>query len=81
MGAVGKLLSILKELKLSIIGVVENMKMADSDYIKDSVSKMKIRYLGYILFDKKLEDSIGNPSKLQGTDFMKDLENVLGKIV
>jgi ATP-binding protein involved in chromosome partitioning len=81
MGAVGKLLSILKELKLPIIGVVENMKMADSDYIKDSVSKMKIRYLGYILFDKKLEESIGNLGKLQRTDFMKDLENVLGKIV
>jgi ATP-binding protein involved in chromosome partitioning len=81
MGAVGKLLSILKELKLPIIGVVENMKMTDSNYIKDSVSKMKIRYLGYILFDKKLEESIGNPSKLQRIDFMKDLENVLGKIV
>ncbi|MGF3585357.1 MAG: ATP-binding protein [Thermoplasmatota archaeon] len=81
MGAVGKLLSILKELKLPIIGVLENMKMVDSSYIKDGVSKMKIKYLGYILFDKKLEDSIGNLSKLQRTDFMKDLENVLGKIV
>jgi ATP-binding protein involved in chromosome partitioning len=81
MGAVGKLLSILKELNLPIIGIVENMKMVDSSYIKDSISRMKIRYLGYILFDKKLEDSIGNPSKLQTTGFMKDLENVLDKIV
>jgi len=81
MGAVSKLLSILKELKLPVIGVLENMKMVDSSYIKDSVSKMKIKYLGYILFDKKLEESIGNPGKLQRTDFMIDLENVLGKIV
>jgi len=81
MGAVGKLLSILNELKLPIIGVVENMKMADSSYIKDSVSKMKIRYLGYISFDKNLEESIGHANKLQKTGFMNDLEKVLGKIV
>jgi len=81
MVAVSKLLSILKELKLPTIGLIENMKMVDSSYIKDSVSKMKIRYLGYISFDKNLEESIGDPNKLQRTDFMKDLEIVLSKIV
>jgi ATP-binding protein involved in chromosome partitioning len=81
MGAVGKLLSILKELKLPIIGVIENMKMTESSYIKDSVSKMKIKYLGNISFDKDLEESIGNPDKLQKTNFMKDLEKILDNIV
>jgi ATP-binding protein involved in chromosome partitioning len=81
MGAVSKLLSFLKELKLPIIGVIENMKILDSSYIKDSVSKMKIRYLGYISLDKNLEGSIGNPNKLQGTDFMKDLKNILSRII
>jgi len=33
MGAVSKLLSILKELKLPVIGVIENMKMTESRYI------------------------------------------------
>jgi ATP-binding protein involved in chromosome partitioning len=79
--AVNKLLSILKELKIPIIGVIENMKMVDSSYIKDSISKMKIRYLGYISFDKSLEESIGNTNKLQKTVFMKDLEIVLSKII
>lgn len=81
MGAVGKLLSILKELKLPVIGVLENMKMTESSYVKDSISKMKIKYLGCVPFDKNLEGAIGNPSKLQKTNFKKDLENVLGKIV
>jgi len=81
MGAVCKLLYILKELKLPIIGVIENMKMMDSSYIKDSASDMKIKYLGHISFDKNLEESIGNPSRLQHTDFMKDLNNFLSKII
>jgi len=79
MGAVSKLLFILKELKIQIIGVVENMKMADSDCIKDSVSEMKIKYLGHIFFDKDLEESIGNPNKLQKTDFMRDLDKFISK--
>ena len=35
MGAVSKLLLILKELNLPAIGVVENMKMTEGNYIKD----------------------------------------------
>jgi ATP-binding protein involved in chromosome partitioning len=81
MGAVSKLLLLLKELKLPIIGIIENMKIADSDYIKDSVSKMKIKYLGSIAFDKNLEELLGNPKKLQSSDFMKDLNNILNKVV
>lgn len=77
MGAVNKLLSILKELKLPIIGVVENMKMKDSNYIKDSISEMNIKYLGFISFDKNIEESIGNLDKLQRTGFIKDLEKII----
>jgi len=80
MNAVGKLLSILKELNLPIIGVIENMKISDSNYIKNSVTEMKISYLGFISFDKNLEQSIGNPNSLQKTDFMVDLKNLLTKI-
>jgi ATP-binding protein involved in chromosome partitioning len=77
MGAVNKLLSILKELKLPIIGIVENMKMKDSNYIKDSISEMNIKYLGFISFDKNIEESIGNLDKLQKTGFIKDLEKII----
>jgi ATP-binding protein involved in chromosome partitioning len=81
MGAVSKLLFILKELNLPIIGVIENMKIVDSSYIKNTVSKMKIRYLGHISFDKNLEESLGDPDMLQSSDFMIDLNNILNKIV
>jgi len=80
MGAVGKLLQLLKELKLPIIGVVENMKMTDSNYIENNVSKMGLTYLNSVSFDQNLEGSIGNADKLLETDFMKDFDKIVDKI-
>jgi ATP-binding protein involved in chromosome partitioning len=81
MGAVDKLLTILKELNLPIIGVIENMKMNDSNYIEKFVSKKGLTYLNTIDFDQNLEESIGNSSKLLNTDFMKNLDKIVEKIV
>ena len=81
MGAVSKLLSILKELKLPVIGVVENMKMTESKYIKDTVNEYNLPYLNSIMFDKNLEDSIGKTNALHNTDFMKDLSNIVSKLI
>jgi len=81
MGAVSKLLSILKELNLPVIGIVENMEMTKSDFVRSSVSKFDLNYLSSIGFDKKLEDSIGFPEELINTGFMKDFEKIVGKII
>ena len=81
MAAVSKLLKLLKELKLPIIGIVENMKMKQSDFIKGNVSKMGISYLDSIQFDENLEDSIGKPNLLVKTDFMKDFDKIVKKII
>ncbi len=80
MGAVGKLLKILKELNLPIIGVIENMKMTDSKLVKDSISKMNLTYLDYISFDSNIEDLIGYTNKLLKSDFMKDFDKIIKKI-
>ena len=79
-GAVGKLLTILKELKLPVIGVVENMKMTGSTYVEDSVYEIGFSYLNYISFDNNLEDAIGKPNSLLKTGFMKDLNKIVEKI-
>ena len=78
--AVSKLLKILKELKLPVIGIVENMKMKQSDFIKGNVSKMGISYLNSIQFDENLEDSIGKPNLLVKTDFMNDFDKIIQKM-
>ncbi|KYK29690.1 ATP-binding protein [Thermoplasmatales archaeon SG8-52-1] len=79
MGAVNKLLKILKELKLPIIGIIENMKMKSSNYVNESVSEMSLNYLGAIAFDHDLEDAIGNVDKLNKSDFMKDFDKIIKK--
>ena len=80
MGAVSKLLKMLKELKLPVIGVVENMKMNESDYVEDIVTKMGLAYLGDVSFDKDLEDSIGIPNNIMKTKFMSDLDKINDKV-
>jgi ATP-binding protein involved in chromosome partitioning len=80
MGAVNKLLVLLKELKKPVLGVLENMSMNDSSYIKKEVEALGLPYLGKIKFDEKLEDAIGNPDAFYTTKSMKELERNLRKI-
>ncbi len=79
MGAVSKLLKILKELKIPIIGVLENMKMTESPIIEDSIIKMNLPFIGSIFFDENLEDAIGDGDLLLKTKFMEELDNNLKK--
>lgn len=77
LGAVDKLLKILKELNLKIIGIVENMKINDNSLIKDYAKEKNFNYLGSITFDRNLEDAIGFPDKLMNTNVMKDFEKII----
>ena len=81
MGAVNKLLRILKELNLPIIGIIENMKMKNSNIVKDSILDLNLDYLGSISFDHNIEESIGKTAKLLKTDFMKDFDKIINKII
>jgi len=81
LGAVDKLLRVLKELKLPVVGVVENMKINDSTIIENYSKEKDFIYLGSVSFDKKLEDSIGNPEKIMKTKFMKEFEKSVEKIL
>ncbi|MCK4332886.1 MAG: P-loop NTPase [Thermoplasmatales archaeon] len=79
MGAVSKLLKILKELKIPVIGVLENMKMTESPIIEDAIIEMNLPFIGSIFFDENLEDAIGDGDLLLKTKFMEELDNNLKK--
>jgi ATP-binding protein involved in chromosome partitioning len=79
-GSVSKLLKILKELKIPIIGIIENMSMAESSFIRGEIGEMDLSYLGSISFDQNLENSIGDTDKLLKTNFMKDLDEITKSI-
>jgi ATP-binding protein involved in chromosome partitioning len=81
MGAVSKLLSILKELKLSVVGVIENMKIKESSLVQNEVEKLSLKYLGSISYDWDIEEAIGIPDKLLQTKFMKEFDSIVEKIL
>jgi ATP-binding protein involved in chromosome partitioning len=64
---VKKQITLFCELKMPIIGIVENMKMDKADCIKKETEKLKLRYLGSIPYDPKVEATIGKPSNLMET--------------
>jgi len=74
---VNKVLTILKELKVPIIGVAENMKTAKSSLVKEQIKTFNVPFLGEIDFDKHLEDSIGDVSKLLKTDFAQNVKKII----
>jgi len=73
---VRKLVSLLSELKISVIGVVENMKMNDSNVIQERTRKLGVEFLGKILYDPKVEEAIGNRNKLLNTTLAKKVEQI-----
>ena len=77
---VRKLASLLKELKIPVVGVIENMKMNDSETIQQRTKKLGVEFLGEIPYDPKVEEAIGNANKLLGTIFAKKVEQIASKI-
>ncbi|MEM3731558.1 MAG: P-loop NTPase [Candidatus Bathyarchaeia archaeon] len=74
---VKKLLSLLGELNVKVLGVVENMKMNVNDYVKQQVQRLGTPFLGEIPFDAEIERAIGSANKLLETTFVKKMEAIL----
>jgi len=77
---VRKLVSLLKELKIPVIGVVENMKMNKSDAIQEQTRKLGVRFLAESSYDPEVEEAIGDTNKLQNTSLAKKMEEVAPQI-
>lgn len=74
---VRKLVTLLRELNVRIVGVVENMKTNSSDFIQQQIQSLGVAFLGEIFFDPKIEKSIGNIVSLSKTSFAKELKQTL----
>jgi len=73
---VKKLINLLSELKIPIIGVIENMVMKESRSIRLLVEGMDVKFWGEIPFDIKIEEALGDINKLLGTEFSRKLEEM-----
>jgi ATP-binding protein involved in chromosome partitioning len=78
---VKKQVALLCDLKMPIIGVVENMKMDKSKGIAEGTGKLGLKFLGEIPFDPQVEDAIGNEAKLLNTAIGKKIQQVADSVI
>jgi ATP-binding protein involved in chromosome partitioning len=74
---VRKLIKLLMDLEISIIGVVENMKIKAFPSVRQQVEKIGICFLGEIPFDTKIEEVLGDVDMLMRTDFARKIEEII----
>ena len=73
---VRKLINLLSELGIPIMGVIENMKMKESRFIQQQIEGRDITFWGEIRFDAELEEAIGKVNKLLATQFGKKIREI-----
>jgi ATP-binding protein involved in chromosome partitioning len=79
--SVRRMLVLLKELRVPVAGVYENMVMKPSDYVRSDVEALELRYLGSADYDETLEAALGDVAKLSETGFYKKVGELVPKIV
>jgi ATP-binding protein involved in chromosome partitioning len=77
---VKKLASMLEELKIPILGIVENMKMNHSEAIRVQTRKLGLTYLIGIPYDPQIEETIGKTNKLLDTRMGKEIEQLVSHL-
>ena len=78
---VKKQVELLCELKMPIIGLLENMKMNNGNSVQAATEKLRLRYLGAIPFDPKVESAIGNETLLVNTAVGVSLQEITGRFI
>ena len=73
---VKKLTGLLLELRIPVIGVVENMKMNQSRAVQKETEKLGLSLLGEIPYDARIEEAIGEKDVLLGTPFAKRVQEI-----
>lgn len=80
LNTVVRLIKLLKELEVPIIGMVENMRAKRGTLVEDRARKLGVKYLGSLPFNLKLEEALGKPKALLRTELAKSLEKVAMEI-
>ncbi|MEM0493426.1 MAG: P-loop NTPase [Candidatus Thermoplasmatota archaeon] len=75
--SVKKLLLLLKEMRVKVIGLLENMSMDGSSSLKKEVESLGITYIDYIIFDMNIEEAIGKVDSLYSTRFMDNIRRFI----
>jgi ATP-binding protein involved in chromosome partitioning len=71
--SVRRAVQLFSELKVSMIGLVENMRRQDTSAVADLATGFGVPFLGSIPYDPDLEDALGNVEMLRTTEVYSSL--------
>lgn len=77
---VRKLVALLRSLEVPVIGVVENMVMNPSSYVREKVEKLGVQYMGTVNYDPQLEETFGNVERLLNTEFAEAISVIASRV-
>jgi ATP-binding protein involved in chromosome partitioning len=77
---VKKQVILLKDLKVPILGIVENMKMTQSKDVQVQTEELGLKFLAEIPYDGKVESAIGNTKKLFDTVLARKVKEIAQKV-
>jgi ATP-binding protein involved in chromosome partitioning len=73
---VKKQIRLLQDVKVPIVGIVENMKIPDAKNVRQQTEALGIKFLAEIPYDPTVEAAIGNPTKLLATELAKKTQKI-----
>lgn len=76
---VKKQIHLLQNLKIPVIGVVENMKMNNRERIRKETEKLGLKLLVEIAYEPKMEDAIGKVEELLNTTFAQKIKEIVAR--
>lgn len=80
MSVVRRLIQLLKEQNMKILGLIENMKHGEESSLVRLAVEFGIKYLGKINFYPDLDEKIGNPDLLLESKFAQELGEIVEEI-
>jgi ATP-binding protein involved in chromosome partitioning len=73
---VKKQIRLLQDVKVPIVGIVENMKIPHTKNVRQQTEALGIRFLAEIPYDPTVEAAIGYPTKLSATELAKKAQKI-----
>ena len=73
---VKKQIRLLQDLKVPIVGILENMKIPDAKNVRQQTEASGLKFLTEIPYDPTVEAAIGNPAGLLATELAKKVQEI-----
>ncbi len=75
-----KLVTLLRSLRVTVLGIVENMIVSPSSSTREKIEQLGTQYIGAVNYDSKLEESLGDVKTLLNTRFAEAIELVASSV-